>query len=122
LVVAGAVLVGADGEAVFVAGGEAGVDVVAEAVGVDGGEAGGDVVAEAVGVAIPPLFATVKFPRRLDVVPSDHVSTTLMLCDPSASVVVSYGTAVPSSAVPAKSKGESVSVRTAGFVRRLLSR
>jgi hypothetical protein len=93
-VVAGAVVLGAVGEAVSVAGGEAGVDVVADVV----------------GVAVAPMFATVKFPRRLDMVPSDHVSTTLMLCDPSASVVVSYGTAVPSSAVPAKSKGGSVSV------------
>jgi hypothetical protein len=82
------------------------VDVVAEAVGV--GVV--DVVAEAVGVAVPPLLATVKWPRRPEVVPFDHFSTTRMVCDPSASVVVSYGTAVPSSAVPAKSKGGSTSV------------
>jgi hypothetical protein len=79
-------------------------------------------VGKAVGGAVAPLLATVKFPRRLDLVPSDHVSTTVTRCDPSASCVVSYGTAVPSSAVPAKSKGGSVSVRTGGFVHRLLSR
>jgi hypothetical protein len=104
--VAGTVVFGAVGEAVFVAVGEAVVDVV--------GEAGGVVVA--------PLLATAKFPPRREVVPFDHVSTTLMLWDPSDSFVVSYGTAVPSSAVPAKSKGGSVSVRTGGFVRDELSR
>jgi hypothetical protein len=105
VVVAGAVVVGAAGEAVFVAVGEA---VVVGGAGL------------VVGAA--PLLATVKFPRRREVVPFDHVSTTLMLWDPSASFVVSYGTAVPSSAVPAKSKGGSVSVRTGGFVREELSR
>ena len=79
---------------------------------------GVDVVGEAVGVAVAPPLATVKFPRRLDVLPFDHVSTALMVCDPSASFVVSYGSAVPSAAVPAKSNGGSVSVRTGGFVRR----
>src|SRR5215211_4033016 len=78
-------------------------------------------VGAAVGVVVTPL-ATVKFARRLEVVPSDHVNTTLMPCDPSASFFVSYGSAVPSAAVPAKSKGGSVSVRTGGFVRHELSR
>jgi hypothetical protein len=105
VVVAGAVVVGAVGEAVSVAVGEAVVVVGAGLV-----------------VGATPLLTTVKFPRRREVVPFDHVSTTLMLWDPSASFVVSYGTAVPSSAVPAKSKGGLVSVRTGGFVRDELSR
>jgi hypothetical protein len=105
-VAADAAVVGAADAAVFVAVGEAVVDVVGVAV----------------GVAVAPPLATVKFPRPLDLVPSDHVSTTLMVCDPSASSVVSYGTAVPSPAVPAKSKGGSVSVRRGGVVRRRLSR
>jgi hypothetical protein len=104
VVVAGAVVVVAVGEAVFVAVGEA------------------VVVGAGLVVGATPLLATVKFPRRREVVPFDHVSTTLMLWDPSASFVVSYGTAVPSSAVPAKSKGGSVSVRTGGFVREEPSR
>ena len=79
------------------------------------------VVGEAVGVAVTRPFATVKVPRRLEVVPCDHVSTALMLCDPSASFVVSYGSAVPSVAVPAKSKGGPVSVRVGILVRRELS-
>jgi hypothetical protein len=128
--VAGTVVFDAVGEAVFVAVGEAVVDVVGEAVFVAVGEAVVDVVGEAVvdvvgeagGVVVAPLLATVKFPPRREVVPFDHVSTTLMLWDPSDSFVVSYGTAVPSSAVPAKSKGGSVSVRTGGFVRDELSR
>jgi hypothetical protein len=85
----------------------------------------GAVVIVAVGVVVDVVvtpLATVKFARRLEVVPSDHVSTTRMLCDPSASLVVSYGTAVPSAAVPAKSKGGSVSVRTGGFIPGRLSR
>jgi hypothetical protein len=106
VVAAGAVVVGAADEAVLVAVGEAVVVVVGEGL----------------VVGATPLLATVKFPRRPEVVPFDHVSTTLMLWDPSASFVVSYGTAVPSSAVPAKSKGGSVSVRTGGFVRAELSR
>jgi len=101
VVVAGAVVVGAAGETVFEA-------VV--------------VVGEGLAVGATPSLATVKFPPRREVVPFNHVSTTLMLWDPSASFVVSYGTAVPSSAVPAKSKGGSVSVRTGGFVRDELSR
>jgi hypothetical protein len=46
-------------------------------------------VGEALGVAVAPLLETVSFPRRLDLVPSDQVSTALMVCDPSASFVVS---------------------------------
>jgi hypothetical protein len=63
--VVGTVVVGAVGKAVFVA------------------------VGKAVGVAVGPLLATVSFPRRLDLVPSAQVSTALMVCDPSASCVVS---------------------------------
>jgi hypothetical protein len=103
---AGAVLVAAGARAVLVAAGARAVLVVP--------------VGAAVGVVTP--LATVNFARRLEVVPSDHVRTTVMPCDPSASLFVSYGTAVPSAAVPAKSKGGSVSVRTGGFVRRRLSR
>jgi hypothetical protein len=103
-----------------VADGVAVVDVVGEAAGVAvaDGVAVVDVVGEAVGVAVAPLLATVKYPRRLDLVPSDRVSTTLRRCDPSASFVVSYGTAAPSSAVPARSKGGSVSDRTRSVLRR----
>jgi hypothetical protein len=78
----------------------------------------GDVVVD---VAVTP-FATVKFARLLEVVPSDRVNTTLMLCDPSTSFFVSYGTAVSSPAVPAKSNGGSVSVRRGDFLRHELSR
>jgi hypothetical protein len=52
----------------------------------------GSVVVSAVGVvggAVGPLLATVGSPRRLDVVPSDQVSTALMVCDPLARFVVS---------------------------------
>jgi hypothetical protein len=65
VVVGAAEVVGAVGEGVFVAVGEAVGDVVAS-----------------------PL-ATVTLPRRFDLVPSDQVSTALMVCDPSASFVVS---------------------------------
>jgi hypothetical protein len=106
VVVGGTVVVGAVGEAVFVAVGDAGVEVVGEAV----------------GVPVAPPLAIVNVPRRLDVLPFDHVSTALMVCDPSASFVVSYGSAVPSAAVPAKSNGGLVSVRTDGSVRHELSR
>ena len=105
-VVGGTVVVGAVGDAVFVTVGDAAVEVVGEAV----------------GVAVAPPLAIVKVPRRLDVLPFDHVSTARMVCDPSASFVVSYGSAVSSAAVPAKSNGGLVSVRTGGFVRHELSR
>jgi hypothetical protein len=91
---AGTVEVGAVGLAVFVAVGEAVVDAVGEAV----------------EVAVAPLLPTLKLARRLDVVPSAHVSTTLMVCVPSAIFAVSNGRAVPSSAVPARSKGGFLSV------------
>ena len=97
--VAGTVVFGAVGEPVLAVGGVVGA------------------VNEALGVAVAPLLATVKFARRLDVLPFDHVSTARMVCDPPASLVVSYGSAVPSVAVPAKSKGATVSVRMGGFSR-----
>jgi hypothetical protein len=114
---AGAAVVG--GAVVTVGFGAGGAVVVGGSVGV--------VVAVALGGGgvlgvVAPLLATVKVPRRLVVVPSDHVMTVLMLCDPSASFVVSYAVAEPSAAVPAKSNGGSVSVRTGGSVRRRLSR
>jgi hypothetical protein len=132
-VVVGAVVVGADvvggaavvvvgaevvGGAVVVVGGAGAVVVVAGV----GAAVGAVVVGAVLGVVVAPLLATLKFPRRLDVVPFDQVSTTRMVWDPSESFVVSNGSAVPSPAVPAKSKGGSVSVRTGGFVRRELSR
>jgi hypothetical protein len=42
-----------------------------------------------VGGAGVSRLATVTFPRRLDVVPSDQVSTAPIVCDPSARFVVS---------------------------------
>jgi hypothetical protein len=112
------VAVGADvvGGAVVMAGGAGAVVVVV------GASPALVVAGEVVGVVVMPLLSTLKSPRRLELVPFDHVSTTLMPCDPSASFVVSYASAVPSAAVPAKSKGGSVSVRTGGFVRRRVSR
>jgi hypothetical protein len=91
VVVAGAVLVGGAvvGAGAVVVGAE-----VALAVGA------------AVGVGVVPLLATLNFPRRLDLVPSDHVSPTRMRCDPSASFEVSYGSAVPLRAVPTRSEGQ----------------
>jgi hypothetical protein len=86
------------------------------------GVAVADVVGEAVGVAPALPLATVKWPRRVEVLPFDHFSTTRIVCDPSASFVVSYGRAVPSAAVPARSKGGSSSVQIGGFVRLRLSR
>lgn len=74
---------------------------VAVAFGVASGVAGADVVGVAVGGADGPWLATVKCPRRLEVWPKDHFSSTRIVCDPSASAVVSYGIAVPSLAVPA---------------------
>jgi hypothetical protein len=124
-VVGGAVVVGADvvgaaavavmGGAVVVAG-DAGAVVVVVGV----GAAVGAVVGAVVGVVVASLLATLKSARRLDVLPSAHVSTTRMVWDPLESLVVSYGTAVPSAAVPARSKGGSGSVRTGGFVGELL--
>jgi hypothetical protein len=89
---------------------------------VDGGVVVEVVVVVVVGGAVVLLLATVRFPRRLDVVPSDQVSTALIVCDPSVRFVVSYGSAVPSAAVPAKSKGGTSSVRTGDFVGHWPSR
>jgi hypothetical protein len=114
---AGAAVVG--GAVVTVGFGAGGAVVVGGSVGVSVGVAVG--VGGVLGV-VALLLETVKVPRRLEVVPSDHVMTVLMVCDPSASFVVSYGVAEPSAAVPAKSYGGSVSVRTGGSVRRRLSR
>ena len=81
-----------------------------------------DIIGEAVGGAVALLFATVNCPRRLEVLPFDHFRTTRIVCEPSASFVVSYGRAVPSPAVPAKSKGGVSSVWAGGLVRLRLSR
>jgi len=107
------------GGAVDTVGFGAGADAVGGSAGVFVGVAVG--VGDVLGV-VAPLLETVNVPRRLEVVPSDHVMTARMLCDPSASFVVSYGTAEPSAAVPAKSYGGSVSVRMGGLVRRRLSK
>jgi hypothetical protein len=65
-----------------------------------------------VGGVVVPSLSTVKSARRTEVPPYDHVSTAVMVCDPSASFVVSKGYAEPSLAVAAKSKGGRFSVRT----------
>jgi len=79
----------------------------------------GDAVVVGVGVGVGVGFTlplwTLKRPRRVEVVPSAHVMTTLMVWVPSASFAVLYGRAVPSVAVPAKSKGAFLSVRTGGL-------
>jgi hypothetical protein len=84
----------------------------------------GEAVVVVVGgeVVVVTRLATVKSSRLRDVVPFDNVIRALMLCDPSASFVVSYGSAVPSAAVPAKSKGGFVSVRTGSLVLHERSR
>ena len=124
---AGAVVLG--GAEVVVVG--VGAAVVGRAVVTVGVGAGAVVVGGSVGVlvgvgdvlgAVAPSLETLKVPRRPEVVPSDHVMTALMLCAPSVSFVVSYGIPEPSEAVPAKSYGGLVSVRTGGLVRRRLSR
>lgn len=90
----------------------------------DGDDVGGFVVeAEAdplvvlgAGVGVASSLFTVKAARRLVVLPSRQVKTTLIVCDPSTSSVVSYGRAVPSAAVPARSNGGTVSVRVGVLV------
>src|SRR5215212_440707 len=73
-----------------------GADVVGGAVVVGGGTgsvvvaAGAGAVVAAVGAVVgvgftPPLW-TLKCPRRVEVVPSDHFSTARMVCEPSASL------------------------------------
>ena len=111
--VVGAVVVGVGAVVVVV-----GVGAVV----VGAGSAGGVAVGSTVGVGVAPVFATLKYVRPLEVVPSDHVSTTLMLCDPLDSSLVSYGSAVPLLALPAKSNGALSSVRTGGCVPCGLSR
>ena len=95
-----------------------GMAVVGSTVG--DGSVGSGVVAVGVGEGVVrgvvPLLMMVKSPRRLEVWPSDHFRTALMVCDPSGSFVVSYGTAVPSAAVPARSKGAALSIRMGCFV------
>jgi hypothetical protein len=76
----------------------------------------GAAVAVSVGVGWVSVLTlplpTLKRPRRVEVVPSAHVMTPLMVWVPSASFAVLYGRAVPSVLVPAKSKGAFLSVRT----------
>jgi len=121
--VVGAVAVGAVVVGAVVAGAVVAGAVVVGAV-VVGALVGDAVVVGVVGVGVgftPPLRA-LKRPRRVEVVPSAHVMTTLMVWVPSASFVVLYGRAVPSALVPARSKGAFLSVRTGGlFVHRGLS-
>jgi hypothetical protein len=127
-VVGGAVVLGGGAGAVVVAGAVVAVGpVVAGAVVVGavvvGAVAVGALVDDAVvvgvgvgvGVGLTLPLWTLKRPRRVEVVPSAHVMTTLMVWVPSASFAVLYGRAVPSVAVPAKSKGAFLSVRTGGL-------
>ena len=102
IVEAGAVVVGAVVVAGAVLVGGAVVGAGAVVVGAEVALA----VGAAVGVGVVLLLATLNFPRRLDLVPSDHVSPTRMRCDPSASFEVSYGSAVPLRAVPTRSEGQ----------------
>jgi|RhiMetdeSRZDD1v2_1073273.scaffolds.fasta_scaffold18326_8 hypothetical protein len=119
-VVVGAVVVGGGAGAVFVAGAVVGAVVVGAVVGALVGDAA--VVGVGPGIGFRPPLWTLKRPRRVEVVPSAHVMTTLMVWVPSASFVVLYGRAVPSALVPARSKGAFLSVRTGGlFVHRGLS-
>ena len=119
MVLAAAVVLAGGADAVVVGGAVVLAAAVVLAGGADAVVVGA--VGAVVGLVVRPL-ATVKLARRLEVVPSDHVSTTLMRCGLSGSIFVSYGIAVPSAAVPAKSKGASVSVRTGDFLRHRPSR
>jgi len=65
-----------------------------------------------VGVGVTPSLSTVKAARRMELAPSDHVRTAVIVCGPPTSFAVSKGFAEPSLAVPAKSKGGMSSVRT----------
>ena len=67
------------------------------------------------GRGVTPLLATVKCAWRRAMVPVDHRSTTLMLWDPLASLRVLKGSALPSAAVPAKSKGRDRSMWMGDF-------
>jgi len=117
----GAVVVGFG--AVVVGCGAGAVVVGAVVVGFGAGAVvAGTVVGEGLVVGGTPVFVTVNAPRRLEVLPSAQVSTTLMRCVPLASLVVSYGRAVPLRAVPARSKGARVSVPTGGSVWDKVSR
>jgi hypothetical protein len=95
----------------------------AEVEAVAGADVGGDFVAEADallvppgGVVTPPLL-TVNVARRMDFARYDHFRTAVIVCGPSVSFAVSKGRAVPSLAVPPRSKGCTTSVRT-GFLDR----
>jgi len=117
----GAVVVGFG--AVVVGCGAGAVVVGAVVVGFGAGAVvAGAVVGEGLVVGGAPVFVTVNSPRRLEVLPSAQVSTTLMRCIPLASLVVSYGRAVPLRAVPARSKGARLSVRTGDSVPNDVSR
>jgi hypothetical protein len=107
VVVAGAVLVGGAvvGAGAVVVGAE-----VALAVGA------------AVGVGVVPLLATLNFPRRLDFVPSDHVSPTG--CGAIHRPASRCRTAVPCRCeqYPRGQRGRLITVRTGGGVRDERSR
>jgi hypothetical protein len=76
----------------------------------------------AVGAGVALSLSTVKVARRLEVLPFRHVKTTLIVCDPSTSFVVSYGRALPFLAVPARSNGRTLSVRAGALSCRQSSR
>jgi hypothetical protein len=75
-----------------------------------------------VGADVTPSLSTVKVARRLEVLPPRQVKTTLIVCDPSTSFVVSYERAEPSLAVPARSNGGTHSVRVGVLLRHPPSR
>ena len=107
---AGAVVVFAGAGAVVVIAGAGAVVVV-----VGAGAVAVVIAGEGVDVVVWSFFRTLKRPRRVEVVPSVHVITARMVCVPSASFAVSYARALPSAAVPARSKGGFLSVRTGGL-------
>jgi hypothetical protein len=97
----------ADVEAVLEVDADGGFVAVAEA---------DPLVVLAVGAGVTLSLSTVKAARRLEAVPSRQVKTTLIVCDPSTSFVVSYWRAVRSLAVPARSNGGTLSVRAGALV------
>ena len=118
IVEAGAVVVGAVVVAGAVLVGGAVVGAGAVVVGAEVALA----VGAAVGVGVVPLLATLNFPRRLDLVPSDHVSPTG--CGAIHRPASRCRTAVPCRCeqYPRGQRGRLITVRTGGGVRDERSR
>jgi hypothetical protein len=118
MVLAGGVVVVGVGAAVVAVGDTVAVGVGVAVEAVPEADAVGGFVAEADalmvlgGGVVAPSLSTVKVARRMEVLPRDHLRTAVMVCGPSSSVAVSKGCAEPSLAVPPKSKGANLSVRT----------